>query len=592
MKSVGRAHGIYLQLLAALLDDLTATYPSLAREFSLDLAVLQRRFESEGLPFFTKTLPLFGKAIDASFQTGVFVCPSNFHKKSKSALPRLFYGLTSQVYNVETGALMEADPILIKDLRQVCFMLYKLQTPYTAEQEERVLASFTAEQVREDPHIGWHESLLLHNASVLIAEVLKGLDPLNIEPKHGPGAVATREKGHEKWEFKRVYMDMEQLYPFRSYFHVSKNHLLDCSLATRDIEIEEYGFTRVLLVFKDSRGPRLISAEPCEKQYIQQGQMRLLVTTLEKHPLSRNRVNFTDQSINQGLALQASLTGRDATLDMTSASDTVKTWHIERTFPPKWVQALTASRSSFAVLPSGDVVPLSTFAPMGSAVCFPVEALVFWSVASAAIALKDGTSIRKSCRSVYVYGDDIIIPTRHAGLVTDALLRLGFIPSPGKCFTQGPFRESCGMDAYKGVNVAPIKVKTPWSTSKRSKFEAFQAYVDYSNLFYKHGYWRTSSFLRGLLDRTFGSLPYTPSGSYSYPSYVSYTIQSPQGRRKRRWNAHLHRFEWKVKVVRSRSTPNPLQGWRAVLASLLGGFGPTVAPQPGSVKTRWMPILP
>jgi hypothetical protein len=63
---------------------------------------------------------------------------------------------------------------------------------------------------------------------------------------------------------------------------------------------------RVCLVPKDSRGPRIISCEPAELMFIQQGIMRKLYSHLETHHLTAGQINFTDQSINRNLALLAS----------------------------------------------------------------------------------------------------------------------------------------------------------------------------------------------------------------------------------------------------------------------------------------------
>jgi len=62
-----------------------------------------------------------------------------------------------------------------------------------------------------------------------------------------------------------------------------------------------------------------------------------------------------------------------------------------------------------------------------------------------------------------VYGDDIIVPSESYDMVSWALECFGFQVNPEKSFSTGPFRESCGTDAFAGTNVRPIFVDRPRS---------------------------------------------------------------------------------------------------------------------------------
>jgi len=58
---------------------------------------------------------------------------------------------------------------------------------------------------------------------------------------------------------------------------------------------------------------------------------------------------------------------------------------------------------------------------MGSATTFPIEAFCFWAIAASCIAEKRGMDLREATALVYVYGDDIIVPTDLAEDVMAAL---------------------------------------------------------------------------------------------------------------------------------------------------------------------------
>jgi hypothetical protein len=170
------------------------------------------------------------------------------------------------------------------------------------------------------------------------------------------------------------------------------------------------------------------------------------------------------------MAREGACTGRYATLDLKEASDRVSLALVRRLFPRNWVEAFEACRSSGTVLPDGTYVPFDKFAPMGSALCFPVEALIFWSLAKAA-TVKDRDALKRLYRNrlrpdergcLSVYGDDIICETSSYEQVVEVLEAVGLKVNTAKSYRSGPFRESCGHDYYLGGYVTPIRVKSPF----------------------------------------------------------------------------------------------------------------------------------
>jgi hypothetical protein len=93
---------------------------------------------------------------------------------------------------------------------------------------------------------------------------------------------------------------------------------------------------------------------------------------------------------------------------------------------------------------------------MGNATTFPVQSLVFWSICVAALQ-RHGFH---QPGAVFVFGDDIVIPSECAELVINELESFGLLVNRTKSFWRGAFRESCGVDAFNGVNVTPVRWKT------------------------------------------------------------------------------------------------------------------------------------
>lgn len=396
----------------------------------------------------------------------------------------------------ELSSRREAVAVALRALRQVCYCFYKLNIPHTDEQEAKTLAdfvtvdrelSFTTETL--DPV----SKIIQKQARHIICRVLANADPRSGIPKHGPGAVATGEKLPEKHHFKRDYTRLTSVFPLDEWFFCNQSHVCDSLQELQAMETLEVGTAKVVLVPKDSRGPRLISCEPLEYQWIQQSLNRVLVDTIESHPLTKGHVNFTDQEVNRNLALRSSLSYDWVTLDMKEASDRVSCNLVQSLFPATWWEHLFASRSAATQLPSKRVVQLQKFAPMGSAVCFPVEALIFWAISVSTLMITQNLPLRKAATKVYVYGDDIICDANYHGVIRSIMPKFDLMLNDSKCCVAGPFKESCGMDAYLGIPVTPTKIRSTWCDALEPSMIA--SYVDYSNEFYRCNMFESALFL-------------------------------------------------------------------------------------------------
>jgi len=565
---------IYLALIKSVYADVATRHGFTLRESRRDILEIERRYHSEGIGFLTKTLPRLGKAIDLALSTDAKLQVSGFKLKTGTSLPRFLWELISKAFDA-TGVVREdASAVVVKDMRQVCLLLYKLAIPHTAAQADEVWRSFVEVDAGliGSQETAYSSSTVIHRlkkARIFISRVLSKFDHRDIIPRHGPGAVATGEKVHEKSNFSRIYQQIERVYPFTDYFMFSLSHVNDQFDWLQSREVLETGTAKVVLVPKDSRGPRLISCEPLEFQWIQQGLRRKMYSILENHPLTSGHLNFEDQSVNRNLARAASLDASMVTMDMKDASDRVSLWLVESLFGGSaCLEGLLAARSAATVFPNGSRVVFNKYAPMGSALCFPVMGLSIFALLVSCISSRRNESMRISADRVYVYGDDIIIPSEDYASCAQFLEEVGLKVNLSKCCTGRFFRESCGMDAFKGDDVTPIKVKTLWSNPKRSP-EELASWTEYSNSLWERGYYTASDTIRSFLIGKYGRLPWKHSIRDGYIGFYrshvdAFKLNIAAGFCYRR-NKDLQRLEIRTRVSSSvliKAKPDP---WRELL---------------------------
>jgi hypothetical protein len=205
---------------------------------------------------------------------------------------------------------------------------------------------------------------------------------------------------------------------------------------------------KLTFVPKDARSKRPVVVEPVLNGFFQKG----VGLYLKRRLLSVAGINLLDQSINQNLARIGSEDGSYATIDLSSASDTVSLGVVRLLLPEEWFDFLLGLTTGKLQIGT-DVRELHKFSSMGNGFTFELESLLFWSVAKACSELLGLES------DVSVYGDDIIVGSRAYNLVYESLTALGFFVNSEKSFAAGPFRESCGADWFKGTWIRPFYVK-------------------------------------------------------------------------------------------------------------------------------------
>lgn len=170
-----------------------------------------------------------------------------------------------------------------------------------------------------------------------------------------------------------------------------------------------------------------------------------------QHPLPSRDDLDEGQRRHRERARVASVDGKDATIDLSNASDTVAWKLVKLLLPDQWFDLLDSLRSKFTLI-DGRWVRLEKFSSMGNGFTFELETLIFAAISSVASGGRVGSE-------VLVYGDDIIVPSSTSPAVLAALRFFGFTPNERKTFHAGVFRESCGGDYFMGENVRPYYLK-------------------------------------------------------------------------------------------------------------------------------------
>jgi hypothetical protein len=200
---------------------------------------------------------------------------------------------------------------------------------------------------------------------------------------------------------------------------------------------------------KNSEIDRVACKEPELNMYMQRG-----VGNYFRSQLRKRGINLNDQSVNRRLAREGSISGKLATLDLSSASDLISTKLVSILLPREWFSLLDDLRVKSTQIDGKDH-ELSMFSSMGNGFTFELESLLFYAISC---AINRCWSIRGR---ISVYGDDIITPTRIAPMYTRVFAWLGFIVNTKKSCFRGHFRESCGGHYYYGSDVTPFFLRAP-----------------------------------------------------------------------------------------------------------------------------------
>ncbi len=510
-----------------------------------DIETVMSRSESEGSSFLTITLPAFGKDFEKSLDQGQIPLGSfcGWKVARGSRTPLFLGGFLDLIFDRVSGRLLD-EPNLdaILAIRQLTLMYGKILLPCSDERRENAIKGYIEceqEVRRSDAERATSLEEEFRKASlVLWGTVLQAVDEDvyygRIVPRHGPGITADRLMGNHKFDQSEWTERLDRVFPAGDFILPSPRYHQEYLPSVHFLEPGAERPVKVITVPKTLKTPRIIAVEPTCMQYAQQGLMRKFVEYIESPSIgvsnNHNRgfgvVGFTDQYPNQVLAQEGSLNGELATLDLSEASDRVSNQLVRLLLDnfPNVAEGVDASRSRTADVPGHGLIRLAKFASMGSALTFPIEAMVFSTICFIGIAhglsrSVDAELIHEFRSQVRVYGDDIIVPVRFVHPVLQSLEAFGFKVNQNKSFWTGKFRESCGKEYYDGEDVSVHRVRREFP-SGRGHVAEIVSMQSLRNDMYMSGLWNAAKYLDEILSRVLGG---------HYPVLRSYASAADSG---------------------------------------------------------------
>jgi hypothetical protein len=528
-------------LLDSLLIDFKRLNPAV-KGLDRDIITIEKRYENEGYGFLAVALPALDEALVIGLSTGRFTCPPGFKTVKRGAIPRFLSGMLCEVFEPFSGQLKE-DPDfgVLKCLREVLRLFKKTQLSSDQElylDKKAKNEFFRCDDLARsvilpddlDHHIGLVSKLVLND--------LSSKDVSQANYKHGPGAVEEGYSSNQKWleltnSVKNSEFDLER-FGYDAYGTIlsdlSERSIVSLSGEQVSFLAGAYRRTaRLITVAKNSSSRRTITVEPMLNQFIQQGLNTTLRDSISRCRILRNSLALTDQSKNQQLALEGSRYDNWATIDLKSASDLLSVKLVESVFRHhgQFLDHMMDCRSTSVSCSQEKTTALGKFAGMGNALTFPVQSVCFAVTCIAAILHSQGYKpdywkTRRASRLVRVYGDDIIVDKRYAQQCVAWLTNAGLTVNVKKSFLSGNFKESCGVEAFMGVDITPIYVRhRPDDSSVEPSVIA--GLIATSNLAWLRGLYSFSTCLRHEVEGRLGKvLPLVgkESGSLGWHSRI------------------------------------------------------------------------
>lgn len=557
---------------------------------SQDRKTIQARVEREGLSFLTITLPTFYKdlqrALDQGMVTSDLFAP--FKRIGDSKLPVFLGGFLRLVFNEGDGRFSHLSTGVGREVYaaiRAMFQITGLLSKVELECSPKRIAASKVRYIENDMAVRENDnkitSELIREFSIMshilfgnvFRRVSNEIRDYEIIPKHGPGVVADSNFGNMKWDQRNITWPdkLEHIFPSWRYAYSSGSIYLDECLSGRLLPGTEIP-VRVITVPKTLKTPRIIAIEPTCMQYMQQGLLRSFDEAVNSFPIG-SILSWRSQMPNQQLAREGSrYMGDLATLDLSDASDLVSNSLVQTMVKdfPLLGEALYATRSEYADV-DGHVIKLAKYASMGSATCFPIEAMIFTIIVFMGLREAYPTIRRESLLKTFtgrvrVYGDDIIVPVRAAQSVVRMLEAFGLRVNRSKSFWTGMFRESCGKEYFNGVDVTIVRCRRELPTRPKARSSEVDSIVSTSamrNLLHYAGYNRTVDWLDSILLNVL-------NGHYPYVSATSPAIGRirPEGFQTDRMDSKLQVPMVKAFTVRGTSPASKLDGPGALMKTL------------------------
>jgi hypothetical protein len=341
-------------------------------------------------------------------------------------------------------------------------------------------------------------------------------------------------------------------------------------VADTDSDLASSRSAKLTSVLKNSTSRRTITIEPLLKQYVQQGLGSMLRDSINECRILRNCIALTNQGLNQELALVGSRDDNWATLDLKSASDLMSLRLVETIFGhhTQFYEHVIKCRTPTVQAKGFPELEIGKFAGMGNALTFPIQSVCFAVVCIAAILSSEGVNptygrVLRAARRLRIYGDDIIVDSKYAHQCVDWLHSAGLRVNTKKSFLTGNFKESCGLEAYKGVVITPSYIKDRPDLIDAPP-NVIDGFISLSNALWLRGYYRTATGIQNMVESQLRRrLPLVKMNSGSFGWHTRLDASSPH-----KWCRRTHRFLTRTLALAPIKRDDKLDGSAALLKCL------------------------
>ncbi len=587
-----------IELLSCLINDTIRLEPGV-KGLKRDLITLESRFENEGFSFLAKTLSTLDGALLRGLSSGRFTCPAGFKSIRGGTIPVLLQGMFCEIFEPISGTLKENVNFgVLKALHGVLQFFKKTQL--SSDSEAMLHTQAVTEFYRCDESAGQavipdRHDHLIGRVGKLILNNLLSKDVENAKYRHGPGAVYSGLRPNQKWldvdqSLRDGELDLVEfgLEAFPASLESTGRDSCGSrrtvclsrqtegtqpfqTIPTALIDRASRSRARLISVAKNSSSRRTITVEPVLNMFIQQGLNTILRDSISECRILGNIMALTDQRPNQIMALEGSRFDNWSTIDLKSASDLMSLRLVKSVFRHHgpFLDKMIACRTPIVECQGLPDIQLEKFAGMGNALTFPVQSVCFAVICLAAImdhhgSCPDARKLRRASRHVRVYGDDIIVSTKYAHQVVSWLEDVGLRVNINKSFLVGNFKESCGVDAFRGVNITPIFCRYLPAQKIVDSPSAMVGFVQLSNRLWLEGLYSASTWVRDMVERSLGR----PLPLVSHRSGVLGWHSRQDAVEPHKWCHRTQQFLTRAVAVVSQKRNDKLDGYAALFKSL------------------------
>jgi hypothetical protein len=586
-------------VLPNIIKDVKAAYPTM-KSLDKDLERLFTLVANRGMASLMLDLPNLDSILLKGIETGRLSLegPLSTAVSKKIHVPRLFSGLWLRIFNSSGAIRSDPDVNSILMLRFVSNFFKKIEVRCSPSRMSNAVGEYyDIEECLRDPDLLWSDSEFDHFERIHSVHFCDGLDDAHAIPStssggmakveclayrlqricdsvagelgyfdpytftgavgrsdcakrylsHGRGSVSDLKRYEDKYVLPGWSERLQRVFPHDAF---------GCYRFDNTLEYDKWNdapTSKLIAVPKTLAKPRLIASEPVANQWCQQITLRFLVERMKDTRLGWF-LDLSNQKLSQDMVLlQSTLRNgesRLATVDLSSASDRLTCWAIERFLRrnPPLLDALQASRTPFLRdgVTGRKELPLKKFASQGTGVTFPIQSLFFLCCALASLGCTSLKHAKHWKGQVRVYGDDIIIPKHGYDNLRLLLSFLELKVNEDKSFVNGGFKESCGMDAFRGYDVTPVRPKTLVVRGPKTE----QAMLDVANNLFKKGFWHTAKWFDSTIEKgNYFPIIGLQSGATGRVSFCGGKVDHL----KSRWNPDYQRDEIRVTTYNSRT---------------------------------------